>query len=99
VNQIYLRRLKPALHDFVTLYAPRIALLQATGRGPATAEEASEHYARLDGAPATALPGRFLRDLGGKDVDGLHRTLGEGDFAEAWPLLRASLVGAGDLRR
>jgi hypothetical protein len=99
VNQIYLQRLKPALHDFVTLYAPRIALLQATGRGPATAEEASEHYARLHGAPAAALPGRFLRDLGGKDVDGLHRTLGEADFAEAWPLLRASLVGAGDLGR
>jgi len=96
VNQIYLRRLKPALYDFVTLHAPRMALLEATGRAPATAEEAVEHYGRLHDAPAGEVPRRFLRDHAGKNMDALAKALGERDFAEAWPLLRASLIGAGD---
>lgn len=95
VNQIYLRRLKPALYDFVTLHAPRMALLRATGRAPATAEEAVEHYGRLHGAPAREVACRFLRDHASKDMDGLAKALGERDFADAWPLLCASIVDSG----
>jgi hypothetical protein len=95
LNQVYLRRLKPALFDFVTLYFPRMALQQATGCAPATAEEAVFHHARCQPGPEGEFPRRFLKAHGGKDLDAIHRTMSGDAFAEAWPLLRQPLVGAG----
>ena len=98
LNQVYLRRMKPALYDFVTLYCPRLALQRETGSAPATAEEAVFHHARLLPAADGAFPRRFVEKHGGKDLDALERTLDADAFVEAWPFLRQPLVGSDAFR-
>jgi hypothetical protein len=99
LNQVYLRRLKPALLDFVTLYHPRMALQRTLRGAPATAEEAVFLHARHAPGPEGEYPRRFLERHGGKDLDALERTLDRGAFAEAWPLIRQPLIGAEDVPR
>jgi hypothetical protein len=92
LNQVYLRRLKPTLHDFVTLYYPRLALQAAGAPAPASVEEA---VVRMDPrAGADPLPRRFLERYGAMDLDAIHRAIRPESFDEAWPLLRGALVGA-----
>jgi len=92
LNQTYLRRIKPALHDFVTLYYPRMELQQAGAPAPASAEEA---VSRMDDGPAgDPLPRRFFERYGEMDLDAIHRAIRAEAFEEAWPVLRRALVGA-----
>lgn len=92
LNQVYLRRLKPALHDFVTLYYPRLALQAAGAPAPASAEEAVARMERRAGAEP--LPRYFLERYGAMDLDAIHRAIRPESFEEAWPLLRGVLVDA-----
>lgn len=94
LNQAYLRRHKPALYDFVTLYFPRLALELETGRAPATAEEAVFHYAERHPGPGGAFVRDFMERHRGKDVDALVKTMSDDAFVEAWPWLRRPVVGA-----
>jgi hypothetical protein len=83
-HRLFLGRLKPALHDFITFHAPRLALERRLGRAPATAEDAVAAYERESGDP---FPRRVLAAHAGKDLDQLLRAMAPGDFAQAWPFL------------
>jgi predicted nucleotidyltransferase len=88
LHQIYLARLKSALHDYVTFYYPRMALQRETDSAPATAEQAvAEYAARHDDEPM-----RMLKDYRGKDLDVLLRTVPIDAFNRAWPMLNNGLV-------
>jgi Nucleotidyltransferase domain. len=80
LHQIYLARLKPALHDYVTFYYPRLSLQRETDTAPATAEEAVVEF-------AGDAPARMLAEYRGKDLDLLLRTMPIDEFARAWPML------------
>lgn len=94
LNQAYLRRHKPALYDFVTLYFPRLALQLETGDAPATAEEAVARYAARHPGRDGAFVQGFMEQHGGKDVDALVKTMSDDAFVEAWPWLRRPIVDA-----
>jgi len=88
LHQIYLARLKSALHDYVTFYYPRMALQQETDSAPATAEQAVAEYAvRHDDEPM-----RMLNEYRGKDLDVLLRAVPIDAFNHAWPMLSKGLV-------
>jgi len=88
LHQVYLARLKAALHDYVTFYYPRMALQQETDSAPATAEQAVKEYElRHDDQPM-----RMLDDYRGKDLDVLLRTMPLDAFTHAWPMLSKGLV-------
>ncbi len=88
IHQIYLARLKAALHDYVSFYYPRMALQQETDSAPATAEQAVKEYAsRFDDVPL-----RMLEEYRGKDLDILLRTMPLDTFTRAWPMLSKGLV-------
>ena len=90
LHQVYLARLKPALHDYVTFYYPRMLLQRVQGSVPATAEEAVVALAGLpDGVES--LPGQMLDAYRGKDLDALLKTMDWDAFTEAWPMLRKGL--------
>ena len=91
LHQIYLARLKPALHDYVTFYLPRLMLQKHQDVSPATAEEAAATYARWAESVDPQAPLRMLDQFRGKDLDGLLQTMGLEAFAEMWPLLRQGL--------
>ena len=87
LHQIYLARLKPALHDYVTFYYPRLSLQRDTDTAPATAEEAvMEFTARHPGLDGE-IPTQTLAKYKGKDLDLLLRTMQISEFARVWPLL------------
>jgi hypothetical protein len=93
LHQVYLSRLKPALHDYVTFYYPRMMLQRRDGFVPATAEEAVAALAGLS-HESEDLPGRMLNQYRGKDLDALLKTMDWGAFTEAWPMLREGLYSA-----
>ena len=85
LHQIYLARLKPALHDYVTFYYPRLSLQRDTDTAPATAEEAVVEFAarHRDGSS----PAEMLAEYRGKDLDLLLRSMPLSEFPRVWPLL------------
>jgi hypothetical protein len=93
LHQVYLARLKPALHDYVTFYYPRMMLQRVQGPVPATAEEAVVALAGLSHG-VDSLPGRMLDAYRGKDLDALLKTMDWAAFIEAWPMLRKGLSSA-----
>ena len=98
LHQVYLARLKPALHDYVTFYYPRLSLQRETDSAPATAEEAVVEFAsRRDDADGE-VPAEMLSTYRGKDLDVLLRTMSLDAFPKAWPLLRKGLLSAGTAR-
>lgn len=88
IHQVYLARLKAALHDYVTFYYPRLALQQETDSAPATAEQAVVEYAIRH----SDEPMRMLDNYRSKDLDVLLRTMPLDEFARAWPMLSKGLV-------
>lgn len=94
LHQIYLAWLKPALHDYVTFYFPRMALQRDAGAAPATAEDAVSHYAARHASEHATMPLEFLETYRGKDLDALLRTMNREDFAAVWPLLREGIYEA-----
>ena len=91
LHQVYLAWLKPALHDYVTFYLPRLMLQRTVGAAPATAEEAVEVFARLAGGNDGAIPSQMLQAYRGTDLDALLKTMTRETFADVWPLLRQGL--------
>jgi hypothetical protein len=65
LHQVYLARLKPALHDFVTFYYPRLALQRDTDSAPATAEEAVVEVAARHAGPEGQAPAAMLSEYHG----------------------------------
>lgn len=88
LHQVYLAWLKPALHDYVTFYLPRLVLQRSAGIAPATAEEAVDVFARSIGGNEGDIPRRMLEAYRGKDLDALLKAMTRETFADAWPLLR-----------
>jgi len=91
LHQVYLGRYKPALHDYVTFYFPRLMIQRHTDSVPATAEEAVTRYAGLVGGDQGEIPRRMLNLYHGKDLDHLLRTMDLESFTDVWPLLRQGL--------
>ena len=91
LHQVYLAWLKPALHDYVTFYLPRLMLQRSAGIAPATAEEAVESFASLVEGKHGKMPRRMLDAYRGKDLDALLKKMTRETFAEVWPLLRQGL--------
>jgi hypothetical protein len=91
LHQVYLAWLKPALHDYVTFYLPRLMLQRTAGAAPATAEEAVEVFARLASGNDGEIPRQMLDAYRGKDLDALLKTMTRETFANVWPLLRQGL--------
>ena len=91
LHQVYLAWLKPALHDYVTFYLPRLMLQRRAGTAPATAEEAVEAFSRSFGAMDGDIPRQMLDAYRGKDLDALLKTMTRDTFADVWPLLRQGL--------
>jgi predicted nucleotidyltransferase len=88
LHQIYLARLKAALHDYVTFYYPRMALQNETDSVPATAEQAVVEFAKLhDDEPML-----MLNKYRGKDLDVLLRSVPIDAFNSAWPMLSKGLI-------
>jgi hypothetical protein len=90
LHQIYLARLKPALHDYVTFYYPRLSLQRDTDSAPATAEEAVVEFAVRHADAEGNAPATMLAEYKGKDLDLLLRTMPLDAFAHAWPMLSRS---------
>jgi hypothetical protein len=90
LHQIFLARLKPALHDYVTFYYPRLALQRDTDSAPATAEEAVVEYSARHAGPEGQAPAAMLSEYHGKDLDLLLRTMPLDAFTRAWPMLSKS---------
>jgi hypothetical protein len=88
LHQIYLARLKAALHDYVTFYYPRLALQNETDAAPATSEQAATEYSARHGD----APGQMLEQFEGRDLDFLLRKMPIGAFDQAWPMLSKGLV-------
>jgi hypothetical protein len=88
LHQVYLLRLKAALHDYVTFYYPRMMLQKATDAAPATAEEA---VVECESRGITE-PKRMLDKFRGKDLDVLLRSLPISAFDRAWPMLSQGLA-------
>ena len=91
LHQVYLGRLKPALHDFVTFYLPRLILQKEKGLAPATAEEAVLEYQRNESGDTRSMPREMLEKYRGEDLDGLIKKMAQPAFRESWPLLRKGL--------
>ncbi len=91
LHQVYLTWLKPALHDYVTFYFPRLMLQRQLGIAPATAEEAVRGFARLKRDEGEMIPARMLEDYRGKDLDALLKTMTRATFHDAWPMLSKGL--------
>jgi hypothetical protein len=91
LHQVYIGRIKPALHDFVTFYLPRLVLQKEHGLAPATAEEAVVLFERFRGNETGSLPRAMLERYRGRDLDALIKTMGAETFAEVWPLLSEGL--------
>src|SRR5262249_7778100 len=68
LHQIYLGRLKPGLHDYVTFYFPRLMLQRQWNIAPATAEAASLEYAQRATGVEAAMPLRMLETFRDKDL-------------------------------
>ena len=98
LHQVYLARLKPALHDYITFYYPRLSLQRETDSAPATVEEAVVEFAARHSDDEGGIPLNMLREYSGKDLDVLLRTMSLDAFPDAWPLLRKGLHVAGDTR-
>ena len=94
LHQVYIGRLKPALHDFVTFYLPRLMLQRVHGITPATAEEAAAGFERLFKDDQGSVPREMLEKYKGKDLDSLIKTMRPDAFAEVWPLLTKGVHGA-----
>jgi len=93
LHQIYLGRLKAALHDYLSFYLPRM-IIQGQSKGvPATAEEAVDQFARLIGGEPGEMPRRMLRQFSGRDLDYLLKNMDPSAFADSWPVLRQGLYG------
>lgn len=92
LHQIYLARLKPALHDYVTFYYPRLALQQERDSAPATAEEAVAAFDARHRDSGSSLPQEMLAEYTGKDLDVLLRTMPLDTFERAWPLVSKGLI-------
>ena len=88
LHQIYLARLKAALHDYVTFYYPRLALQKETDSAPATSEQAAMEYSGRHGD----APLQMLEQFKGKDLDFLLRKMPIAAFDQAWPMLSKGLV-------
>jgi hypothetical protein len=88
LHQIYLARLKAALHDYVTFYYPRLTLQQETDSAPATSEQAAIEYS----ARHSDAPRQMLEEFKGKDLDFLLRKMPIAAFDRAWPMLSRGLV-------
>jgi hypothetical protein len=91
LHQVYLAWLKPALHDYVTFYLPRLMLQRRAGTAPATAEEAVEAFACLSEGRDGEIPRQMLDAYRGKDLDALLKTMTRETFASVWPLLQQGL--------
>ncbi len=91
LHQVYLAWLKPALHDYVTFYLPRLLLQCSAGRAPATAEEAVRDFTAVVSSDTAALSRRMLDEYRGKDLDALLKKMDRSAFEEVWPLLRQGL--------
>lgn len=91
LHQVYLAWLKPALHDYVTFYLPRLMLQRHAGHAPATAEEAVSEFSNIISGDSASLPRRMLDEYRGKDLDALLKQMERSTFAEVWPLLRQGL--------
>ncbi len=91
LHQVYLGRLKPALHDFVTFYLPRLILQNEHDIVPATAEEAVALYEANQEDATRSLPREMLEKYHGKDLDGLIKTMAHSAFGEAWLLVSKGL--------
>ena len=92
LHQIYLGWLKPALHDYVTFYYPRLSLHLETGSAPATAEDAAWHYATHNhDEEHSGTPHLFLDAFRGRDLDRLLKKMHRDDFIDVWPLLSQGL--------
>jgi hypothetical protein len=91
LHQVYLARIKPALHDYVTFYFPRLMIQRRTGTVPATAEEAVSEYPRMEDVPEPRVPAEMLEKFRGMDLDALLKTMSRESFAEMWPLLSQGL--------
>ena len=91
LHQVYLARLKPALHDYVTFYFPRMMLQRKHGIAPATAEEAVAVFAGLHPGGDSVLPARMLEEYRGKDLDALLKTMTRQTFSDVWPMLSQGL--------
>ncbi len=91
LHQVYLAWLKPALHDYVTFYLPRLMVQRIAGRAPATAEEAVGEFSLIAPGDAAAVPRRMLDEYRGKDLDALLKKMDRSTFAEVWTLLRQGL--------
>ena len=88
LHQIYLARLKAALHDYVTFYYPRLALQMATDSAPATSEQAVMEYSARHGN----APRHMYDEFREKDLDFLLRKMPIAAFDHAWPMLSRGLV-------
>ena len=88
LHQIYLARLKAALHDYVTFYYPRLALQNDTDAAPATSEQAATEYSARHGD----APHQMLDEFKGRDLDFLLRKMPIAAFDRAWPTLSKGLV-------
>lgn len=97
LHQIYLARLKPALHDYVTFYLPRLMLQRRTGACPATAEEAVAAYVRIADPTLAGVPAEMFDAYRGKDLDGLLQAMTPDTFERVWPLLRQGMLASGGL--
>lgn len=96
LHQVYLAWVKPALHDYVTFYLPRLMIQRSVGSAPATAEEAVEVFARAVGGEHGGMPRQMLDVYRGMDLDALLKTMTRDTFAEVWPLLREGLQSETD---
>ncbi len=91
LHQIYLSWLKPALHDYVTFYYPRLSLHLETGAAPATAEDAAWHFSTHHHDEHGGTPHRFLDAFRGRNLDRLSKKMVRDDFEDVWPLLSQGL--------
>ena len=88
LHQIYLARIKAALHDYVTFYYPRLALQNDTDAAPATSGQAAMEYSARHGD----APNQMLHEFKGRDLDFLLRKMPIAAFDRAWPMLSKGLV-------
>jgi hypothetical protein len=91
LHQVYIGRLKPALHDFVTFYLPRLVLQRERGIAPATAEEAVALFEDIRPDEHRSIPRAMLQRYHGKDLDSLIKTMRSEEFDAVWPLLSEGL--------
>ena len=91
LHQVFLARLKPALHDYVTFYLPRLILQRESQLAAVTAEDAATEFSTRSTSADRGMPLQMLEEYRNRDLDYMLNAMDRSAFADAWPLLARGL--------